>query len=125
MTYQPASLPEIDVVEIVDLKGLQPDRVNEYMRMAKNAPFTLIEGENAQKIACLWRHLPHDEQMRCHMPPFGLRFYLGKQLLIEGSVCWECNNIFVVENDEDVAYTFDAQHPYSQELLSLLRQLSD
>jgi hypothetical protein len=125
MNYQPANLPEIDAVEIVDLKGLQPDQVNEYMRMAKNAPCIRVEGENAQEIASLWRQLLHDEQMRCHIPPFGLRFYIGKKLLIEGSICWECNNIFVEENGEDLAYTFDAQHPYSQELLSLLQQRAD
>jgi hypothetical protein len=125
MDYQPSQLPDIDAVELVDLEGLQPNRVSEYMKIAKNAPHIHVQGDTAQQIAHLWRQLPPDEQMRCHNPPFGLRFYRGNNLLIQGSVCWECNNIFVEENGENLAYTFDGQHAHSQQLLALLEQLAD
>jgi hypothetical protein len=125
MDYEPSQLPDIDAVELVDLKGLQPKHVNEYMKIAKDASHVHVQGEAAQQIAYLWRQLPPDEQMRCHSPPFGLRFYRGRELLVQGSVCWECNNIFVEENGEDLAYTFDGQHAYSQQLLILLEQIAD
>ncbi|HLO86169.1 MAG TPA: hypothetical protein VK203_14330 [Nostocaceae cyanobacterium] len=95
------------------------------MRIAKNAPFVRVKGETAQQIARLWRQLPPDEQMRCHIPPFGLRFYIGNKLLVQGSVCWQCNNIYVEENGEDLVYEFDAQHPHSQQLLALLQLLAE
>lgn len=121
MDYEPSQLPEVDAVELVDLKGLQLNRVSEYMRIA---PFVRVKGETAQQIARLWRQLPPDEQMRCHVPPFGLRFYMGNKLLVQGSVCWSCNNIYVEENGEGLAYEFDGQHPHSQQLLALLQLLA-
>lgn len=92
MDYAPSQLPEVDAVELVDLKGLQPNGVS-YMRIAKNAPFVRVKGETAQQIAHLWRQLPPDEQARCHLPPFGLRFYAGNKLLVQGSICWHQNSL--------------------------------
>ncbi|MEG4397291.1 hypothetical protein [Microcoleus sp. BROC3] len=122
--YAPSQLPDIDAVELVDLKGLQPNLVSGYMEAAKNAPFVRVKGDTAQQIAHLWRHLPPDGQMRCHYPPFGLRFYADNKLLVQGSVCWECNNIHAEENGKNLVYEFDAQHPHSQELLILLQLLA-
>jgi hypothetical protein len=49
--YAPSQLPDIDAVELVDLKGLQPNLVSEYMKIAQNAPFVRVKGETAQQIA--------------------------------------------------------------------------
>jgi hypothetical protein len=125
MDYQPNQLPAIDIVEIVDLKGLQPNCVSQYMQIAQDALHVSVEGETAQQIAQLWRKLPPDEPMRCHTPPFGLRFYGGNRLLVQGSVCWRCNNIFVEENGEDLGYSFDGQHEDAQQLYALLKQIID
>ena len=122
--YVPSQLPNIDAVELVDLKGLEPNLVSEYMKIAKNALFVRVKGETAQQIAHLWRQLPPEGQMRCHFPPFGLRFYVENKLLVQGSVCWQCNNIHAEQNGENLLYEFDAQHPHSQELLTLLQLLA-
>jgi hypothetical protein len=90
---------------------------------AKDAPHVRVEGETAQQIAHLWRQLPPDEQMRCHMPPFGLRFYVENKLLVQGSVCWECNNIFVEENGEELIYEFNGKHKHSLQLFILLKKI--
>jgi hypothetical protein len=125
MDYEPSHLPDIDAIELVVLRGLYPNHVSDYMKIAKNASCVHLQGDIVQQIAHLWRQLPPDEQMRCHNPPFGLRFYRENELLLEGSVCWECNNIFVRENGEDLAYRFDGQHAHSQQLLALLTQIKD
>jgi hypothetical protein len=125
MDYQPNQLPAIDIVEIVDLKGLRPNRVSQYMQIAQDVLQVRVEGETAQRLAQLWRQLPPDEPMRCHTPPFGLRFYAGNQLLVQGSVCWRCNNIFIEENGEGSGYSFNGQHEDSQKLYALLRQIID
>lgn len=124
MDYDPSQLPDVDTVELVNLKGLNLNQVREYMK-AKDTPCVRIKGETAQQIAHLWRQLPPDEQMRCHVPPFGLRFYMGNKLLVQGSICWGCNNIFVEENGEDLVYEFDGLHPNSQRLLALLEFLAE
>ena len=123
--YVPSQLPNIDAVELVDLKGLEPNLVSEYMKIAKNALFVRVKGETAQQIAHLWRQLPPEGQMRCHFPPFGLRFYVENKLLVQGSVCWQCNNIHAEQNGENLLYEFDAQHPHSQQLFALLQSLAE
>lgn len=125
MYYYPSHLPDIDAVELIELRGIQHHEVKEYMRIAKEAPHVrCVKGETAQQIAHLWRQLPLDEQMRCHNPPFGLRFYLGNKLLVQGSICWDCNNISVEENGEELVYTFDGGHKHSQKLFTLLAQIA-
>lgn len=122
--YVPSQLPNIDVVELVDLRTLHLGTVP--MSLVKdNAPFVQVKGETAQQIAHLWRHLPPDEEARCHIPPFGLRFYMDNKLLVQGSVCWQCNNIFVEENGERLLYEFDAQHPHSQQLFAIVQSLAE
>ena len=121
-TVVPSSLPPIDAVEAVDLAGLDPDRVSEYMAAAVNAPRVAVTGSDAERIACLWRGLPEGEQMRCHIPPFGLRFYSRRRLICEASVCWECNNIFGNAGGEHLWYGFDASHEHSRELLAACKR---
>lgn len=117
VAYTPSQLPDIDAVELLDL--------SEYMRITKDTPFVHVKGETAQQIAHLWRQLPPSKEKRCHAPPFGLRFYVGNKLLVQGSVCWECDNIFVEENGKELRYGFNAQHPYSQQLFALLQLLAE
>ena len=109
-TFTPASLPEIDAVEIVDLEG-------------RSKPCRKIEGKLAQQIAELWRQLPPDRQMRCHIPAYRLRFYQQGNLIIEGSICWECNNIYASQGEDTFLYEFDATHAISQKLLDTIREI--
>jgi hypothetical protein len=124
MDYEPSQLPDVDAVELVDLRGIKLHQVKEYMR-AKDASHVRVKGETAQQIAYLWRQLPPDEPMRCHLPPFGLRFYAGNKLLVQGSVCWQCNSIWIEENGEDLGYTFDGEHKHSRQLFALLKKIAD
>lgn len=77
MGYAPERLAEIDAVEVVNLNELYSNQSKDYIKTAKDAQCIRVAGETAQQIAQLWRQLPPDEQMRCHIPPFGLRFYAG------------------------------------------------
>src|SRR5688500_12439118 len=110
--YAPSSLSEIDAVEIVRLEDIYVNHPGEEMReidrKMSHIPRRFVEGETAQRIADLWRGLPPDAQMRCHNPPFGLRFFKGKSLLngpillVEGSICWECNNLYATVGKEQL-----------------------
>ena len=117
-TVTPSSLPPIDAVDVVDLSDVDADRVEEYMDAAANAPSIRVSGAEATRIAALWRELPPGEQARCHIPPFGLRFYSGGRLISRGSICWRCNNIFGDAGDEHLFFAFDASQPTSRELLA-------
>jgi len=116
-TIAPSSLSRIDAVEVVSLRGLLPNGVSEYMAAAKDARRVRITGTEAQRIAELWRTLPEGEEMRCHIPPFGLRFFAGDDLVCEASICWRCNNIFGQAGADEVFFEFDGSLAPSRALL--------
>lgn len=117
-TITPSSLPGIDAVEVVSLRGLNPNRVSEYMAVAKDARWVRLVGSEAKRIAEMWRALPDGEQARCHVPPFGLRFFAGSKLVCEASICWQCNNIFGRAGADEDFFEFDGSLTASRELLT-------
>jgi len=120
--YEPTSLPKIDAVEIVDIRGLDANRVSQYMLIAGNAPYVRREGESAQPFADAWRNLLAGESVRCHVPPIGLRFFVDGTIHTEASVCWRCNNLFGMQNGIEISYAFDAESAPAQKLLSLSQE---
>jgi hypothetical protein len=118
MDFTPAHLPDIDIVEVVDLSGVEPDRVGDYMPVAGNAPHVRLTGDSAQHLARLWRLLPPGGGIRCHLPPFGLRFYKDGEVLLQASLCWQCNNLYGNVKGESIGCAFDARSDVAQELLS-------
>ncbi len=125
MDFSPKQLSEIDAVDVVNLKDVDPDRVSEYMPNAINAPHVQLTDESAQQIANLWRQLPSGAFARCHIPPFGLRFYRDGELQLQASICWQCDNIFGDAQGNGFSCSFDAQHETSQKLLALCKQISE
>src|SRR5688572_11429846 len=85
-TVTPSSLPSVDAVDLVDLSGVYANGVDDYMDAAADAPSVRVSGAEAERIAALWRQLPPGEQARCHVPPFGLRFYAGGRVLSRASI---------------------------------------
>lgn len=121
LNWRADSLPEIDAVEIVDLEEVEPLNGVDYMSAATRAPSLRVSGNKAQAIAELWRRLPQASQARCHIPPFGLRFFRGQELVAEASLCWECNNVMGGTWDGAFGFEFDGQAPASRELLVTLQ----
>ena len=123
MNNEVSQLPAIDAVEIVDLRGVFGHRVSTFMREATVAPFVRLEGEAAQNVARLWRSLPPGEEMRCHVPRYGFRFYHNGTLFLQASACWQCDNIFIDGEGRESFYAFDAQSAPAQKLLTLASQV--
>jgi hypothetical protein len=121
LDWRPDSLPEIDVVEVVDLEDVEPLSSSGYMSAAAAAPCVRVTGNAAQTIAALWRSLPPGSQARCHVPPFGLRFLLAEELVAEASVCWMCNNVVGGTWEGTFWFEFDGEAPASLELLAAIR----
>ena len=107
-------------VEVVVLTGSKSDRVSDFMETAakSDAPRVKLLGRDAGLIANLWNALPPGHQDRCHIPPFGLRFFSAGTLLLEASLCWECNNIFGIADGARFSFEFDASAAASVELLA-------
>lgn len=115
--HHPEGLPAVELVEVVLLRGLAPQHVSDFMREAEHAPRVVVGGRDAQRAAELWRALPPGEQARCHVPSYGLRFFFSGVLVVEASVCWECNNAFGRDPDGEIHFEFDATAPTARELL--------
>lgn len=124
MIDSPSKLPEIDIIEVVDLRSVYREDVDEYMLNCKDSKTVVkVSGSSAQQIAELWRKLPEKMPFRCHLPPFGLRFYKDEKLILQGSICWECNNFIGYKNGEEIGFTFDGEAKVSKELLSICKSL--
>ena len=132
--YDPALLPQVEKVVILNLGGTLKGTVSNYVSLGEldikpAFAFSIyatveVEGAEASEIAELWRKLPHAEQMRCHVPPYGLRFYRGGQMILEASVCWRCNNIWTRAENHESVYTFDSSAEVSQRLLARLHEIA-
>lgn len=116
--HDPATLPGIDGVDVLLLPS-DYETVPRKLAIPGRALARLV-GEQAQQVAALWRSLPPSDQMRCHLPRYGVRF-TADQFLFEAAICFECNNISIIDNGEHSWATFDGGSPAARELLSLLR----
>jgi hypothetical protein len=119
--YLPITLPPITAVEIVILDGVPAPLVDVFHRMEGYRRMTLL-GDQAQRIADLWRSLPPGEQSRCHIPPYGLRFFSADRVVCQASLCWQCNNVYGDADGQHWHFEFDGRHATSQELLTEIRR---
>ncbi len=76
------------------------------------------------EIGELWQRIPTAEQKRCHVPPYGLRFYREGILFLKATLCWQCNNIHLTEWGESCYSTFDAHNADAQRLLEILKTIA-
>ena len=67
--YDPATLGQIDAVDVVALRALDMDRRPLGARLFGGLHEIQLEVPAADEIASLWRALPPGETMRCHVPP--------------------------------------------------------
>jgi hypothetical protein len=77
-------LPNIDALDVLDLGGQFPKMLD---NLVMSSRVIKVEGEFVQQVANLWRQLKPGQSARCHMPPFGLRFYCkgciyGKKIIL-------------------------------------------
>lgn len=84
-------LPAIDRVE---LQKLKPSEYG-FQGIEEIKSF---EGKEAQQIASLWRSQDfHRMAATCHQPVFGIKFFFRDKTILHASICWECNNLVVLE----------------------------
>lgn len=115
--YVPAELPEIDAVDVVDLRGVGPAEAVARLRSVAGEASPRLRGTAATEVAALWRGLPPGEMMRCHIPGFGLRFWRGEEMVVLASLCWKCNNARGLVGEQPIAFVFDGASEPARELL--------
>ncbi len=106
-------LPRIDKVELQKLKTKE-------IWFESIEATKLIEGSEAQAIAALWRTQNYNSfNAICHYPVYGIRFYSRGKVILYASVCWECDNILVMEPTLGARQGFDGGSRKGQELLKV------
>jgi hypothetical protein len=111
-------VPEyVTAVEVVDVRGIEPNRVSQFMAYARDRPGVRLNKERAERVVGLYRQLPRGEQARCHKPSYGLRMFREDRIVYQASICWECNNIFGEANGRSFSIEFDCSSSVAQELL--------
>ena len=86
---------------------------------------TLI-GVEAEALAALWRKKTFGRKYShlCHSPACGLRFYRGKKVSLETSVCFHCSNFYFPAAILGPVLTgFDSEDSQAKELLERLKEL--
>jgi len=122
--YDPSTLGPIDAVDVVALDAsVTVSSVGEFIRSTAALGEIRLTGVDAERIAALWRALPPSDQARCHIPPYGLRFWFSGRKLIDASICWQCNNVYGYAGDERLYFGFDAKAPVSVSLLMQCRHV--
>jgi hypothetical protein len=124
----PATLVEIDTAVMVQLDSsaigrLRLGRMNGLIRSEAVVREVVLIGEDADRIASLWRALRPAEEARCHTPQFGVRFLLDGEAMAEASLCWECNNAYGYAGTKELHFTFDASAPAAVLLLMQMRHV--
>ncbi|HVJ18787.1 MAG TPA: hypothetical protein VM686_25370 [Polyangiaceae bacterium] len=122
--YDPSALGDVDRVDALRIDPtVRVQSIGDFVRSGLIGLPVQITGSDAQKIAELWRALRPAEQARCHIPPYGLRFWNGSAMIVECSLCWECNNAFGFVGEEPCGFTFDANALPAAALLMQLRNV--
>jgi len=80
---------------------------------------------DAEIIAALWRkqRFDYNYQALCHEPGYALRFYSGRSLLFETSVCFHCSNFYITNMFGSMWWGFDTSTPESAELLRKFQEI--
>jgi hypothetical protein len=78
-----------------------------------------LKGKEFEKVrdSFLSATRPGFLQVMCHYPIYGFRFYRGDSLVVETSICFQCNNFYVLTASE---YGWKSLSPFTAEFQSLL-----
>ena len=71
--------------------------VRPYGKLADIHASKTIRGADCEQLRSAWQKLAFDRHggAFCHEPVYGVRFFRGKTLLFETTICWKCQNFYV------------------------------
>ena len=121
-TYHPSSLPEIDEIELLSLSGITFIGDRTAYADYTNDTRQIVTGNEAREIAQLWRSIPEGDMMRCHVPPFLVKFKVKGIVLLAVTICWGCNNFFGTADNVAVGGTFDRRSPFAKALFDRINK---
>ena len=129
-------LPRCDRVEVFHLDGNAFNDGSQYLQPSerfhtdaygggedKVLGHVTLQDADAEAFARLWRTQKFDWglQKLCHSPVCGLRFYSGRKLMFQTTVCFQCSDFYVTIPFAGTAWWgFDAESPAAVNLIQRL-----
>ena len=123
-------LHEVDRAEVFRLGNLMETSSSEGIAPADFMGYPIeaqanLNETDARAIASQWRAIPRGYQYihLCHEPLYGLRFQRGNKIVLETTVCWNCETYDFKAYDGNsgmMEWGFDAHSTPAQVLLGLL-----
>jgi hypothetical protein len=116
--YRPYTrdLPAVEKVELLKLTQ-KNDHWNGEISDTKT-----FKGAEAHKIASLWRRQTHTSSVAaCHEPAYGIRFYARGKLIAYASICWSCNNMFLLAPKSTRTQSFQGYNKRGEQLSEVFR----
>jgi hypothetical protein len=96
------------------VKGPEAERIAAYLRAFQPRISEHIEPGGGYSVSM---------GADCHVPPFAYRFYAGKKLLYDTSVCWCCENLIVGPEGKRHYFYFNTKTKEAKELLEASKKL--
>jgi len=84
-----------------------------------------VSDRDAQLIVSLFCGLEPGESARCHMPPWGLAFYEGEDLLLTATICFRCSNVYVYTAQGKDLRAFDEKGTNATKLRKMLERFTE
>lgn len=76
------------------------------------------------RIVSLYCGLEPGMSARCHLPPWGIAFYRGDDLLLTATLCFRCSNVYVYTEEGMDLRAFDVGRPTAKALRKHLEQMA-
>jgi hypothetical protein len=83
----------------------------------------VLHESDAQQLIGYFRDLEEGLSARCHMPPWGVAFYAGDELLFTVTLCFECTNAYVYNSHERNLRAFDVAGSNAVNLRAMLERI--
>ena len=119
-----ADLPSVDRAQIEAVDSGGSEEVKTVLALRD------LVGTDAQSFASLWRSQWYgyylSQQVMCHFPAYRVRFFKAKTLLVEATICFHCNNIYLLKSDllpEKISYSVGISDLRSQRMQTYLSSL--
>ena len=113
---------------------IAPDDSKNQMAELRTSPtfcFKLATGVvtcDAELASGLWTRmldLPAAEQMRCHIPLYGIHINMENGRFFTAAICWKCNNISISNSGEYEWQKFDGESVAAKRLLNDVKALAE
>jgi hypothetical protein len=115
-------IPKLENIDKVELLSITTEKGSLIKDVTGTKSF---EGKDAKKLVYIWRKqkiYPYTSSA-CHNPPYAIKFYSGKNLVLFASICWLCNDMSFIVPESDHCLGFEGESQSGKELRRVFEEV--